>query len=275
MIKENTQIARPPPHELGIRVERPKFPQFAVCSKRSESFDTWPEHVPVSKDILVEAGLVYTGIGDSCRCYHCGGGLRNWESGDDPMKEHAKWYPKCPHLLLVKGQEFINKVRSGEPFEEEKPQQDIEPEKYDESLNSPAALSCIQMGYTNDIVQKAVDRFIIKNGHSNFKGVDLCQIIFDMEENPTDYNNINEANGNDEGDVNDSSEDLESLMEENHRLKENQVCKVCLDKKADVIFLPCGHMICCPQCAPAVMKCPICRKSINGRVKALFSTKRR
>ena len=45
------------------------------------------------------------------RCYHCGGGLRNWEPGDDPWFEHAKWYPHCPHIILVKGQPFIDKVK--------------------------------------------------------------------------------------------------------------------------------------------------------------------
>ena len=26
------------------------------------------------------------------------------------MEEHAKWYPKCPHIRLVKGQEYIDKI---------------------------------------------------------------------------------------------------------------------------------------------------------------------
>lgn len=64
-------------------------------------------------------------------------------------------------------------------------------------------------------------------------------------------------------------------MEENERLKETTLCKVCVDKRADVIFLPCGHMICCPQCAPAMTKCPICRKTINGQVKAYFAVSSR
>ena len=51
------------------------------------------------------------GKGDSCRCYHCGGGLRNWETGDDPWKEHAKWFPGCGHVFLAKGKEFIAEVR--------------------------------------------------------------------------------------------------------------------------------------------------------------------
>lgn len=67
------------------------------------------------------------------------------------------------------------------------------------------------------------------------------------------------------------TEPLETLIEENQRLKENQMCKICLDKKADVIFLPCGHMVSCPQCAPALPKCPICRKTVNGQIKAFFA----
>jgi hypothetical protein len=30
-------------------------------AKRMESFDSWPEFIPVKKDDLVEAGLMYTG----------------------------------------------------------------------------------------------------------------------------------------------------------------------------------------------------------------------
>ena len=59
-----------------------------------------------------------TGVGDSVRCYFCGGGLRNWEQGDVPMEEHGKWYPKCPHVMLVKGQGYIEKLQKGEKPEE-------------------------------------------------------------------------------------------------------------------------------------------------------------
>jgi len=37
-------------------------------------------------------------------------GLRNWEPPDNPHVEHARWSPKCPFLLGVKGQDFINLV---------------------------------------------------------------------------------------------------------------------------------------------------------------------
>ncbi|XP_053396386.1 baculoviral IAP repeat-containing protein 3-like isoform X2 [Mercenaria mercenaria] len=223
---------RPPPIALGINVEKPNFPQYAVYSKRLESFEAWPEYIPVDKIDLVDAGLVYTGVGDSVRCYFCGGGLRNWEYGVVPMEEHAKWYPKCPHILLVKGQAYTERLSRGE-----KPEIDgssgnvyLDTSAKTNLIDSIAAQSCIEIGYTDHMVQKAIDIYTNKY------------------------------------------EPLETLVEENQRLKENQMCKICLDSRADIIFLPCGHMVSCPQCAPALTKCPVCRKTVNGHIKAFFAT---
>ncbi|XP_045195520.2 baculoviral IAP repeat-containing protein 2-like isoform X1 [Mercenaria mercenaria] len=274
---------RPPPIALGINVDKPKFPQYAVYSKRMESFELWPEYLPVQKKDMVEAGLVYTGVGDSVRCYFCGGGLRNWESGDVPMEEHGKWYPKCPHILLVKGQAYIERLIRGEKPETDGDDGISSLKDSVDSVNhieTAAAQSCIQMGYSEDMVVKAITIFINKHGNTDFKGKDLCEILFDIEENPVDQelstcneNTISESFGNDNKapDEVEQLEPLETLREENHRLKENQMCKICLDSRADVIFLPCGHMVSCPQCAPALIKCPICRQTVNGQLKAFFS----
>ena len=46
------------------------------------------------------------------RCFHCDGGLRLWERGDDPWLEHARWFPTCGFVLLIKGQEFVDEVQA-------------------------------------------------------------------------------------------------------------------------------------------------------------------
>lgn len=50
------------------------------------------------------------GKGDQTICYHCGGGLKDWEETDEPWVEHARWFCKCPYVLLVKGKEFVDDV---------------------------------------------------------------------------------------------------------------------------------------------------------------------
>ncbi|WAR08508.1 BIRC3-like protein [Mya arenaria] len=119
--KQKHDTAKPTPASLGISTMKPKFQQYALPSKRHESFTEasvpWPETSPVKVEDLVAAGLVNTGVGDSVRCYHCGGGLRNWETGDDPMEQHAKWYPTCQHVLITKGKTYIHCVEAGENHE--------------------------------------------------------------------------------------------------------------------------------------------------------------
>ena len=67
------------------------------------------------------------------------------------------------------------------------------------------------------------------------------------------------------------SENIDELLEENQRLKDDAACKICLEDRADVIFLPCGHIPSCAQCAPALIKCPLCRNPVEGYVKTLFA----
>ena len=61
------------------------------------------------------------------------------------------------------------------------------------------------------------------------------------------------------------------LEQENQRLKEARICKICMDSEIGVVFLPCGHFICCVQCAPSLRDCPLCRQSIHGTVKTYMS----
>ena len=47
-------------------------------------------------------------------------------------------------------------------------------------------------------------------------------------------------------------------------------CKICFSRVVGIIFLPCGHLVCCTSCAPAMVDCPICRKTVNGTVQAFI-----
>jgi hypothetical protein len=47
------------------------------------------------------------GQGDLCRCFACDGGLYDWSSGDDPIKEHATYFPKCLYMIKLKGAAYV------------------------------------------------------------------------------------------------------------------------------------------------------------------------
>lgn len=41
-----------------------------------------------------------------------------------------------------------------------------------------------------------------------------------------------------------------------------ETCVICLDAPRETVFLECGHMVACRQCATLVQDCPICRQRI-------------
>jgi len=66
-------------------------------------------------------------------------------------------------------------------------------------------------------------------------------------------------------------DDVSELVAENTRLREQKTCKVCMDAEVGVVFLPCGHLVVCPSCAPSLKICAVCRTNIHGTVRTFFS----
>lgn len=102
--------------KLGVKdVRAPVHMQYSTEASRLASYTLWPVSIKQRPNALSEAGFYYTGNGDQTVCFHCGGGLKDWEEGDDPWVEHAKWFSKCHFLNLVKGSEFIAQVTGSRP----------------------------------------------------------------------------------------------------------------------------------------------------------------
>ncbi|CAB3375493.1 Hypothetical predicted protein [Cloeon dipterum] len=59
-------------------------------------------------------------------------------------------------------------------------------------------------------------------------------------------------------------------VEENREMKEVRLCKVCLSNELGIVFLPCAHMVTCPDCAPQLTTCPICRSNFCAYVRAFL-----
>lgn len=49
-------------------------------------------------------------------------------------------------------------------------------------------------------------------------------------------------------------------------------CVICMDEKCEVVFIPCGHMCCCQDCANKELDgCPMCRGSIERKIKVMVA----
>ncbi|XP_062601932.1 baculoviral IAP repeat-containing protein 3-like isoform X1 [Saccostrea cucullata] len=298
---------------LGINFDRPKYPSYAVLAVRISSFADWPSSINQTPRDLAMAGFLYAGYGDYTRCFFCGGGLRNWEPGDDPWVEHARWFPKCAFLRQNKGDEFVAlvQIEHQETTEQSNGCIDDHAKGFEktksQTLNAKtnsAFLSLLEMGYSNEKIQEAFDLLKETKEAIHIKAEELLEILLDQEDRNlgdrlpssasasselTQHNTEKTIKERSEGNIkneNDSEtrnpennldvsqsfssmtlEDTKSLIEENRKLKDLRVCKICLENEASIAMLPCGHLCCCPDCAPAMRKCPICRQFVKGTVK--------
>ncbi|XP_066586499.1 death-associated inhibitor of apoptosis 2 isoform X2 [Prorops nasuta] len=305
-------------NDLGIQTHlAPRQPEHATYEGRLRTFREWPEHLKQTPEMLAESGFYYVGIEDQVRCFHCDGGLRNWETTDDVWTEHAKYFPQCGFVVLVKGHEFIKKCCDerqifagtseavGEDVVGMPPStlpailprnvQEVTESVLEELLNSIPAMSALEIGLQIGRVKRALKRRLELVGIPYTNANQLIEDVLHeqrMEEDASDSDtndvlvDINETNETSESketsepdvikeststEKDSKSSDDSSLEEENRRLKEARLCKICMDREVGVVFLPCGHLATCVHCAPSLNHCPLCRQEIRATVRTFLS----
>ncbi|KAL3883108.1 hypothetical protein ACJMK2_029401 [Sinanodonta woodiana] len=279
--------------EIAPHRHSPKYPEYDSVPVRLRTFHQWPLQRPGPLQ-LTQAGLYYTGKKDQTVCYYCGGGLSSWNPEDNPDKEHERWYPNCE---LVKRRKQQNDNSSKKSSSVSKQDQTLE-----DPMKSVAVASLLEFGYTPEHIKMAVDRLMIQKGKSVLRAVELMMILDNCDETDTDTDLSNAAKSKQfeeisepkhctdsslsqsstfpvpssnqikKEQVEDNAElDEKTLKEENQRLRDMSICKICMDNVSCIVFLPCGHMVCCASCSPAMRKCPICRVLVRTAVNAFMA----
>lgn len=66
-------------------------------------------------------------------------------------------------------------------------------------------------------------------------------------------------------------EDLMQFSDSANMKKESECneCVICMDKQYQVVFIPCGHLCVCPNCALQLTNCPLCRISIKQKLNVI------
>ncbi|OWF42757.1 inhibitor of apoptosis [Mizuhopecten yessoensis] len=318
-------------NNLVVTTAKPRYPNYAVLAVRSGTFNGFPNHLDQTPLQMARAGFFYAGYGDYVRCFFCGGGLRNWEAGDDPWVEHARWFPRCTHVKQNRGQTFINLVLQRQR-ELTLPNEYInttrEASSIDSNANSQDQTARIQANTDKQSsasnaqirsnTQTGTSTNTLANTQNSTASVSipveltafaLLEIIFGFEDIPPETPDQTQTSShNAEGlkteeggsfvlkrETNNAENkieepqaaatasasqhliprnklrELKSIQEENSQLKEQMKCKICMDNFVCISFLPCGHLCCCAECAPAMVKCPICRQIVRGSVKTYLT----
>ncbi|XP_049872457.1 death-associated inhibitor of apoptosis 2 [Pectinophora gossypiella] len=178
---------------LGVVGGGARHPQQAALAARLATFDRWPADRAQTPRGLAEAGFFYTGTDDQVRCFYCDGGLGKWEAGDAPWTEHARWFPHCGYVALVKGQQFIDACRTHTaPTTESRPATrrpnsqvnfPVTEAQVDECMESEAALAALGAGLDAARVRRAFVRRLRATGLPFSSSEALIDAVLDEQLN--------------------------------------------------------------------------------------------
>ncbi|CAH1131503.1 unnamed protein product [Ceutorhynchus assimilis] len=312
--------------QLGVQKHNgPKRADYGTVEARLRTFSSWSPHLIQTPDLLAQAGFYYEGMNDQVRCFHCDGGLRHWDPDDDPWTEHARWFPRCSFVNLVKGQDFVtacslenlNSSNGQNSKIQAKKRRQVSNEELQAHMISEPALTALGIGIDVQRVRRAMKEKLELTGQGYSHADALVEASLNMQleeedgfENPPLASNqirnnlvaalIDFSKGTDNGNTDQTLqpnipqqsstppdcprgqfdacapsgvkfEKSVSLEEENRILKEARQCKICMDAEVGIVFLPCGHLATCVNCAPNLEDCPVCRSVIKAAVRTFLS----
>ncbi|XP_053396571.1 baculoviral IAP repeat-containing protein 7-like [Mercenaria mercenaria] len=246
-------------------------PEYKCYEVRLSSFSGWPQYLTQRPEALAEAGLYYTGSEDHVRCFMCDGGLRHWDTEDDPWTEHCRWFPACQYAREKKGEEFIALVQASAEYNEEETetttQGEIAGSEAQMTLRDPefrAVLdehknACLEMGYELADFNAAVDDL---RNMGTIKPIledvlDMVEVVKEREKSQQRALELEQRH-------------RETPLEENQRLKSLIICMSCGKNNVNTLFIPCTHHRVCMECAEPLIECPVCGRNIRQKVRTFL-----
>ncbi|XP_037540741.1 baculoviral IAP repeat-containing protein 7 isoform X2 [Nematolebias whitei] len=271
------------------------YPEMEAEDSRLATFHNWPAEASVQPDVLARAGFFYTGHGDNVKCFFCDGGLRNWEPGDDPWQEHAKWFPRCEFLIQSRGQEYITNIQDahfhlGDSVGGSQTSTGgdvgsrnslVGSRGASSAMLSPVVQTVLQMGFEASLVESLVQtRYLLAGQHYTSVSALVTDVLQAEEEDREREPSSTEpetSQGSSAGNVRTQTPARGKAVKDPspeellRQLQEERTCKVCMDKLVSIVFIPCGHLVVCGDCAASLRHCPICRAVVRGSVRAFMS----
>nr|XP_022291915.1 baculoviral IAP repeat-containing protein 3-like [Crassostrea virginica]XP_022291916.1 baculoviral IAP repeat-containing protein 3-like [Crassostrea virginica] len=255
----NQQSFLPP-----LVLEKPKHIEYTTVGVRVSSFSGFPVGTGKTPKEFAVGGFYYRGFGDRTACFQCGINLQGWSSEDDVFVEHARHNPLCQYVRQLKGDDFVRLVLIST--------QTSEVIQHKENI----AKNLRDMGFEENLISSAIARASANNGqltlqraldnilHSaNSQSNSLKELSHSYESSESSENTLASSVLDNESVASGSDSKLSSLF---NSTDDQYLCKICMDERVNVVFIPCGHIATCLDCAKPLQKCPMCRAIVRGKI---------
>lgn len=247
-------------NEKFIEKFEPSHPNMAETSRRQLTFSNskWTEDSPSIED-LVRAGFFFTGIENTVTCFYCNGSLHKWGANDNPMIEHARWFPNCTYAKHLCGEQLYEKIQISKKrlSKNEKIDKDELKRLVAARLDLPV-VERLRSQYQLAIIKRCIeDQFKIKNDDF-VSDTDLTMACLILQKQ------IDHIKGSQDKLIIPSKTQQNDKSIETKKKQSLGECLICLTEEKQLACMPCGHLCACVPCGYALKTCPICRQNIQS-----------
>uniref|UniRef100_A0A1I8G216 RING-type domain-containing protein n=1 Tax=Macrostomum lignano TaxID=282301 RepID=A0A1I8G216_9PLAT len=279
-----------------------KHTQFETYQARSQSLHSALVQQPVY--LLAKAGFFYSEAERATCCFSCGLCMSEWSCDDDVWVEHARWSPRCPHVLLERGSDFVQAVhRLSPPVQHPTCGASAQRHTALVQTDSTASAGVLRLSTVHssradealavtpgvefrvearDIKARAdlpVVRLLTQLGfsalqvrlftelHLRQRGDDFATSELFLDFMLTESRRMRKQSQDPEAFFESRMSQIRESLNQQPRPRDTtdwKTCKVCMDKEVNIMLLDCGHVACCSVCAKSLKTCPICRAFIRG-----------
>lgn len=234
-------------------------PKMALIPHRQKTFTStaWTTTSPSSDD-LVRAGFFFSGVANTVTCFYCNGSLHKWGPKDNPMIEHARWFPHCTYARDLCGHQLYSKIQMSK--RRLSTEQKIDKDELQRSVSARLDLPVVQRlrsQYQLAVIKRCLeDQLKLKNDDfvSDLDWSMACQIL---------QKQIDFIKGRPENVIIPSGHQQKDSSSESSKQSFGE-CLICLTEEKQVACMPCGHLCACVPCGYSLTTCPVCRENIHS-----------
>eukprot|EP00112_Aurelia_sp_Birch-Aquarium-sp1_P026508 Seg943.6 transcript_id=Seg943.6/GoldUCD/mRNA.D3Y31 product="E3 ubiquitin-protein ligase XIAP" protein_id=Seg943.6/GoldUCD/D3Y31 len=205
---------------------------------------------------------------------------------------NALFYPPVPEPFMLPNtvspgymQQDQFEPQNQQNLNHQEPQNNVQREEPIGPLSNDDICNLEDAGFSIGIINK-VQKLGFEKNKQYFGSVETMAdaIVYYMDNGNLDEHSIPKTDNAPEistgqkDSISDNSESQRSssgeqvdLKRELDKVKEMQLCKICMDEQVGVAFHPCGHLLTCPNCSVGMKQCPLCRAVIETSSRIYLS----